>query len=175
MGGGSHESWNLWGNICIAILHEKEVAPIFSDFCWSGVKVASAGSGSSGMQILLSTFVFYIHYIHFGNILYIDVTLASFLHFSLTYFLVVHFKQMLFMWEVCHNRYYFIFKSGYWNCLCYCCCCIVALVWAWLFVELVRNCCVTAKSLHLISSSPTQCRRCHWGAGWMIMNGYHRF
>ena len=67
----------IYGEI-FAILHEKEVAPIFSDFCWSGVKVASAGSGSSGMQILLSTFVFYIHYIHFGNILYVDVNLASF-------------------------------------------------------------------------------------------------
>ena len=44
----------IYGEI-FAILHEKEVAPIFSDFCWSGVKVASAGSGSSGMQILLST------------------------------------------------------------------------------------------------------------------------
>ena len=39
--------------------------------------MASAGSGSSGMQILLSTFIFYIHYIHFGNILYVDVNLAS--------------------------------------------------------------------------------------------------
>ena len=67
----------IYGEI-FAILHEKEVAPIFSDFCWSGVKVASAGSGSSGMQILLSTFVFYIHYIHFGNISHIDVNLASF-------------------------------------------------------------------------------------------------
>ena len=67
----------IYGKI-FAIRHEKEVAPVFSDFCWSGVKVASAGSGSSGMQILLSTFIFYIHYIHFGNILYIDVNLASF-------------------------------------------------------------------------------------------------
>ena len=66
----------IYGEI-FAIHHEKEVAPVFSDFCWSGVKVASAGSGSSGMQILLSTFIFYIHYIHFGNILYVDVNLAS--------------------------------------------------------------------------------------------------
>ena len=100
-----------------------------------------------------------------------------FLHCSHTCFLVVQLKQMLFIWEVCYNKYHFIFKSRHRNYLCYCCCCccVVALVWAWLFVELVRNCCVTAKSLHLISSSPTQCRRCHWGAGWMIMNGYHRF